>query len=151
MKRKELKLEVLEAPEQDFLMYSIFSYLNDYHLCWEINQKFGIRLSRCNDYVIDRQKTSERAFSVYHFFSQEERRTYLLVSNKSEYGPLMLDLPKVDYFFRISGLIEGIDEKEVFSKFRKIENVMMTMNAENHSLNKKGKEQLINIFEELCQ
>ena len=101
MRKQTSVHESIVIPQNKHLLLSIFSYLNDYHLCWEINQKFDINLSRLSDLRIIDHEIGVKIFSVYSYFSETNKRNYTLISNKSGNGPLVKELPKVDFFLRI--------------------------------------------------
>lgn len=145
---KQVKVyESIVAPKYKTMYLSIFSYLNDYHLCWEINQKFDINLTRYEDFAIVDKEFGVKQFSVYGYTSEVDKRRYILISNKSDNGPLVIELPKVDYFFRVTGCLDGDDERFFSSQFRSIDSVITTVNARMHHLTAKGRRSLNEIFE----
>jgi hypothetical protein len=146
MKKQVKTYESIVAPQQKTMLLSVFSYLNDYHLCWEINQKFNINLTRYDDFTLIDHDLGVRKYSVYAYESEIEKRTYILISNKSDNGPMVAELAKVDYLFRVTGYIDSNDEHYFTSQFRTIDSVLTTMNTSKYALPAKVKRVLNEIF-----
>jgi hypothetical protein len=136
----------LVTPQNNSLLLSVFSYLNDYHLCWEINQIFDINLVRYDDFSFVDHATGTKSFSVYGYESEIDKRHFILIANKSFNGPLVVELPKVDYFFWVSGYVDAQDEQLFSQRIKNIQCVLTTINTYNNGLSAKCKRSLKEVF-----
>ena len=96
-KRKKHILSL--EPEFDFDMIGICSHHSDYRLAWSINNKLGLQLSKCDDYLLtDRKGEIKSSHSMYEYEDANDRLNYYMIKNKCQGQFLIHEKPTIDYF-----------------------------------------------------
>ena len=92
----KLKLDL--DPDPEVFLIAISSHVNDYRLCWSLNCKLGISLSRRNK---DIEEPGPEQMAHYTAFDHTEEITqaqFTLVSNHAPEGVLVTDQRQTDFF-----------------------------------------------------
>jgi len=116
---KTEKLHISFDSFFDFKLIGISCSEKDYRLCWAINQKLGIDMSRVMETNLEsRQHIAD--FPFYEFIDEENGRIFRLLANKFDNKILMNELKTIDYLFLIQGedanlpsVIEKISAMEI--------------------------------------
>lgn len=96
-KRKKHILSL--EPEFDFDMVGICSHHSDYRLAWSINNKLGLQLCKCEDYLMtDKKGEIKSSHSMYEFEDDTNRLNYYMIKNKCQGQYLIQEKPTIDYF-----------------------------------------------------
>ncbi len=102
-----------EQESFDFGLIGISSAENDYRISWILNNAMGYRLTRQENLQVYHKRLDDpQEFSQYQYNDEETLLGYRLLSNKSENGYLLEEMPNIDFLLQVSGdLNEGfIDE-----------------------------------------
>lgn len=85
-------------PEINFDVVGICSHHSDYRLVWAINEKLGMRLIKCDDYLMtDKKGNVSSNHSMFEFEDEMNRLQYYMIKNKSEGQYLVKEKPVIDY------------------------------------------------------
>lgn len=90
------KLDV--DPDPEVILIGISSHVNDYRLCWALNQALGINLARRESDITGQGPERMASFSAFDHVDPGTEARYLLVNNHSGEGVLMKEHRHVDYF-----------------------------------------------------
>lgn len=91
MARHKLDLE----PEPDAVVIGISSHVNDYRLCWALNKRLGVTLTRREKDIV---ASTGAQFAAYDHQDEETGARLMLISNRSEGVLLLKDQKQADYF-----------------------------------------------------
>jgi hypothetical protein len=102
------KIHILKEKESyDFGLIGISSPENDYRISWILNNAKGYRLVRQEDLEFPHKQLDDpQRFHQFRYFDEESLLLYRLISNKSENGYLIWDMPRADYLILVSGELE---------------------------------------------
>ena len=111
--------------EIDFDLIGICSQHNDYRLAWNINEKIGLNLAKCDeDYVLTNKKGEAVSnHSMYSFEDEENRLTYYLIKNKHQGKFLIPEKPSIDYFFFLHDNI-AIELDELMNDLKSVPSIL---------------------------
>lgn len=79
-----------------YSIIGISTPLKDYMLVFHLNRGLSLSLRKIHDFHHEEQKPS--AFPFFFFRNPDERRSYMLIGNKSPEGFLIPSLKTLDYF-----------------------------------------------------
>ncbi len=97
----KLKLDIEPVP--DVHIIAISSHVNDYRLCWSLNNTLGIAMERRRR-DMEGQGPEQRAyFSAFDHTDDAGQANITLVSNHAPEGVLLLDQRQADFFLLIDG------------------------------------------------
>lgn len=109
----------------DFKLIGISSYENDYKLCWQLNRRFSFDFSRQKDLETLQPRTGRKLrFPVFRYTDPDTGFEYYLISNRHPWGNLVPEQKKTDYFMKIEGDPELIDEGLLVQGIRDIPSVV---------------------------
>jgi hypothetical protein len=128
---KSVKVKLPEEFLPDFHILCISSSLNDYRICWSINNVLSLQLSKVTEYIPFKPEPTNQRFSVYSNISGLDFFKYFLISNKSEHVSLVNNLSDFDYFFCVVGKMNPQDESKLISTLQTIENVILVAKADS--------------------
>ena len=115
------------TPEYDYLLYALISFEKDYKLIWDINNSLGMDFIRTEDFSsFNRKINSEQLFSCFEYRDENSYLKYRVISNKSENGPLLDELKRIDYLVMITGDFQedfSSDFLTILKKIKSIQNV----------------------------
>ncbi len=118
-KKIALKLDY-QSP---FTVFSIFSTQKDYRLAWLLNENLGFELERIKDYTHLFSGTKSSWFPLFCFDYKQYRTLVILLGNKSAEGVIFDENPPPDYMLLLLRASEFINQKELLSKLRKIDQI----------------------------
>lgn len=111
------------VPEYDFLLIGIFCSHRDYRLCFELNRKLNMQLTRQPDLeMIMEKKGSTSWFSRYFFENEDGEETYLVV-NRGTNGHFIMEMKMVDFFVVIKNAARQTDADRLTTEIMEIKNV----------------------------
>ena len=110
----------LKAPVYHF--FCINTTLNDYHLCWAINETLQYNLTRKEDL---RLGDSMKTFSVFQGKTENSLCVLTLLSLKSESSTLMKELTLFDFLVCIEGHLTHNEIVTFQTEISKIKNVIL--------------------------
>lgn len=124
MPKKVQKIKLKLSSEHSFHLFGIVSSENDYTLSWKLNNTLGINLKKTNDKEIPDNKSEKiKQFSKFEYYSETTDISYLLLSNKSEFGFLIPEQKQIDYFFKVEA-DAGFDIKNIRTKIKKTKGIL---------------------------
>lgn len=107
-------------PLQDYRFFCINAPINDYKMCWLINNTLNLQLKRVDDIAIDEH--SLQTFSCYK--QESELLNYILIALKNEQAFLFKDFNQFDYIFGVISHEENIVDVHFSSLLAGIQNVV---------------------------
>lgn len=123
MAKKVYKLKGLQ-PES-FRVICIASHQNHYRLSWALNKALNVHFKKSDDLVIKLNKAKvDQRFFKYSFLKETIPATFHLISNKSEQGFLLKELPNIDYFLKVVGEVEEQYFTDVINKIKNLDIVI---------------------------
>ncbi|MGQ0828200.1 MAG: IPExxxVDY family protein [Bacteroidota bacterium] len=138
MKKHLLEIEY----DYDFILIGISSHEKDYRICWALNNKLGLELTKTDPLEIKDKKQDETSvFSLFVCERPDDFMEYLIIANRSEKGLLIPEQKQMDYFFVIKGEMEDEKIEETISKIREINFVLTAVRIDPSVL--KSKQNLI--------
>ncbi|MFT6923187.1 MAG: hypothetical protein ACJA1C_002197 [Crocinitomicaceae bacterium] len=122
---KKKKYTLTIDYEIDFDLIGICSHHNDYRLAWNINEKIGLNLAKCDeDYVLtDKKGEAVSNHSMYSFEDEENRLTYYLIKNKHQGKFLIPEKPSIDYFLFLHDNI-AIELDELMNDLKSVPSIL---------------------------
>ena len=122
---KKKKYTLTIDYEIDFDLIGICSHHSDYRLAWNINEKIGLNLAKCDeDYVLTNKKGEAVSnHSMYSFEDEENRLTYYLIKNKHQGKFLIPEKPSIDYFFFLHDNI-AIELDELMNDLKSVPSIL---------------------------
>ena len=121
-KRKKHILSL--EPEFDFDMVGICSHHSDYRLAWNINDKLGLRLCKCDDYVTtDRKGDIKSSHSMYEFEDTINRLNYFMIKNKCQGQFLIHEKPTIDFFLFLCDN-SAIEIEELLTNLKAVSSIL---------------------------
>ncbi len=127
---KKLKLSPEHAP--DFTFIGIACHLKDYKMAFNLNSSLGLSLKRVSDFTSPDH--TDRLYSFFQCYNQEERKNFMLISNHHPDGKLLPKLKNFDFFLVSDELIATSRLEFLLSKIRKTEKVLMAAKIEREKL-----------------
>ena len=100
MTRIRKKLFPFTLPTQHVISVAVVTTQPDYGLCWQLNKRLHIGLSRMTPDAEIRLKNGN-SVSFTRFEYQDEGLSYQLVSNRTASGPVFSRLDQVDFVFHV--------------------------------------------------
>lgn len=154
------KLLVDDFDDETYILIAVHCRLEDYRLAYLINQYLTINLSR-KPQDLDLNYTAS-SYSVYEWNNKSDYMTWNLIANtckkeeESLYSSgalfstsdkviktynLITELKQVDYFIKISGEIQNINQKLILGKLQAIPQIITSYTVDLTKI--KSKEHLI--------
>ena len=93
-----VKLKLDAEPDPDVFLIAISSHVNDYRLCWSLNRKLGLALSRRNEDIDQPGPERMAHFTAFDHVEEATLAQYSLVSNHAPDGVLVPDQRQADFF-----------------------------------------------------
>jgi hypothetical protein len=150
----------------DFVLIGISSHEKDYRLCWALNNKLGLELTKQESLEIKGKKQiTPSYFSFFTFNHEDEFKEYSILANFSESKSLELhetslfgalektkadhteneylipEQKQMNYFLVINGEFENEEVDELIKKIKEIDNVQTALRIDPKTL--KSKQNLI--------
>ena len=132
MAKYTLKLD----EDYDFDLIGLCSYLGDYRVCWLINKKLGLKLTKSLEPFMVSGKRGEilSGHSFYEWHNEEENVSYYLLKNKEVSKYLIPEKSQIDFFLIIKE--QGIvDVPSVIEKLKEIQGILLVMDFDPNTLN----------------
>jgi len=138
----------------DFLLIGISSHEKDYRLCWAINNKLNIELTKQDSLEIKGKKQNTPSYFSFFFFENPDAfKEYVIVANFSESKEaeanklfeeneyLIPEQKSMDYFFIIKGELDSDEINDILIQLKEINTIQAAMRIDVKSL--KNKQNLI--------
>lgn len=97
------KLKLDSDPDPDVLLIAISSHVNDYRLCWALNNSLGIDLGRRKKDIEEQGPEHPAYFSAFDHTEEATQANITLVSNHAPEGVLVNEQRQADYFLIVDG------------------------------------------------
>ena len=153
---KKLTLDI--GYNFDFALVGITSHIKDYKISWLLNNNLKFNFIKIMDYLISNEtkkqtkkenflfdkkedaslNSSINGFSQYYYQIEENHVSYFLISNKSENGLLIPELPIVDYFILIQGPITENEIEKFITSIREIPDISTVYKVDVSKLKSKN-------------
>lgn len=126
----KLKLDTDIVPEVSVL--AISSHVNDYRLCWALNNSMGIGMVRRRQDPGRQGRAQEERPSAFDHFDEPSQTHITLVGNHTPQGLLLPEHRNADFFLLLDHECT-LDPKEALAMVRQAEFVLMAYPLEiNH-------------------
>lgn len=149
------KIDISDFNEVNYELIALNTILDDYHLCFHINQKLGISLQRNNQDILYQGKVDIEGFSIFSFEDDFQDLYWSLVQNQKwssfsvevntlfgetqEKLYLLPEYKNVDFFLKIENAEFSDSElQEILSKLKEIKNVTAAFRVDVASLKSKN-------------
>lgn len=132
-----IKLTLDFEEEYDFELIGISSHVKDYRLSWELNREMNFDLIKGKDYELN-VKGENQLYSFFSYIDEENKQEFYLIDNRSEYGVLIPEEKKADYFLLIKGYINEDQKSQLIKRIGNIKSVLTTYHVEVESLKSKS-------------
>jgi hypothetical protein len=146
-------LEIDDFCEEEYSLIGIHSTLEDYKLAYLLNKNLSTKFYKVKeDLEFVREKTKV-SFSIYNYENNENDFDWFLITNsyrrenKSISKDLLLtsetktylipEKKKVDFFLKISGIVEYEFVLKTINKIKNIENVITAFSIDKNTLKSK--------------
>jgi hypothetical protein len=134
------KHKLSDRQEPDFMLFGISSVDNDYHLSWTLNNDLGMKLVKHEDLeVFHKRLEGKQEFSQFSYFDENSLNHYRLLSNRSENGYLLEELPNVDYLLQVSGDVDSGFSDHLLKQLNGLESIRLAFTIETAGLKSAGK------------
>jgi hypothetical protein len=135
------KIHTLKEKESyDFGLIGISSPENDYRITWILNNAFGFNLSRREDLEIYHKKLEgAQAFHQFEYHDEDTLLDYRLLSNKSEHGYLLEEMPNMDYLLQITGEWNEVVLNTLIGRIKLLEGIRLAVRIDPDLLKSKKK------------
>ncbi|MFA6923806.1 MAG: IPExxxVDY family protein [Bacteroidales bacterium] len=148
----------------NYELLGITSSSKDYKISWLLNKTLGFNFKKIEDFQItplnkNKKETVEifnqksennisennniTGFSQYYFAIEENHTFYFLISNRSEKGTLITELPSVDYFVLIKGPVKNEEIKDCIEKINALPEINTVYKVDLNKLKQQSKQNLI--------
>lgn len=84
--------------EPDVFLIAISSHVNDYRLCWSLNNSLGLELCRRSTDIEGQGPEQMAYFSAFDHTEEETMASIRLISNHAPEGVLVADQRQADFF-----------------------------------------------------
>ncbi len=129
-----------DKQELDFLLIGISSADNDYHLSWLLNNNCGLQLSRMENLEVFHKRLEEKqVFSQFNFYDDNGIIHYRLLSNRSENGYLLEEVPNMDYLLQVSGDLDSGFADRLNKLLNDLDGVRLALTIEHKGLKSAAK------------
>ena len=95
----KLKLDIDSQP--DVFLIAISSHVNDYRLCWSLNNSLGLELCRRSKDIEGKGPERMAYFSAFDHTEEETQACITLISNHAPEGVLVADHRQADFFLLV--------------------------------------------------
>ncbi|MEI7594272.1 MAG: IPExxxVDY family protein [Bacteroidota bacterium] len=136
-----MKKYTLDAEyDFDFFMIAICSQIKDYRLAWFINKTLEINFEKTDNHCVFIRKADPEPseFSMYIYNEEENHSQFILLSNHSETGDLLIELKQFDYFIIINGTLFDEQNDSILKAVRSINSVLLVKEIEPSLLKSKN-------------
>jgi hypothetical protein len=117
----KLKLDL--EPDPEVTVIGISSHVHDYRLCWSINKRVGLELTRRRKDITEENNGIMARYSAYDHVDDMTKARYTLVNNHSDNGILMREYRHADFFLVVDN--ELADRRpDLLEEIRKAEFVL---------------------------
>jgi hypothetical protein len=152
--------------DYNFLLIGISSHEKDYRICWALNNKLGINLTKQDSLEIkDKKQSTPSHFSFFRFEDEDAFAEYSVIANFSEskvlaaaantlFGAderdpgskgenelLIPEQRQMNYFFVVRAELQPEQEEEMLKQIKQIDIVLTAIRIDANSL--KSKQNLI--------
>ncbi len=119
----------------DFILLGIVTSDKDYIISHKINQNLGLKLSVCDDLIIDNEMLEvKQTFSLYKYIDESFVLEYRLFKNIGYDGYLIPENKNIDYFLQIIGEIAKEKIQKYLVKLKNLDGVLTTINIDTSKL-----------------
>lgn len=97
------KLKLESGPDPDVFLIAISSHVNDYRLCWALNNSLGIDLGRRRKDIEEQGPEHPAYFSAFDHTEEATQANITLISNHAPEGVLVNEQRQADFFLVVDG------------------------------------------------
>ena len=127
------KLKLDSDPDPDVHLIAISSHVNDYRLCWSLNNSLGIVMERRRRDMEGQGPEQQAYFSAFDHTEEPTQANFTLVSNHAPEGVLLIDQRQADYFLVVDreSLMRPLD---LLDRVRQADFVLAAFNLDIRNL-----------------
>lgn len=127
------KLKLDSDTDPDVFLIAISSHVNDYRLCWSLNNSLGIDLGRRQNDIESQGPEQLAHFSAFDHIEESTQANVCLVSNHAPEGVLFADQRQTDFFLVVDGE-STLSPTETLDRVRRAEFVLTAFNVDIKNL-----------------
>lgn len=105
----------------DFSIWGINAAMEDYRVCWHLNELLHWKLKRISDIEYYSPKLKEyKSFHAFSYNNEMDFYTLEFIQNKKDGQILIPELKNIDYFLLLNGEEDYFDESSFLASFSKV-------------------------------
>jgi len=132
----KFKLEV--EYDYDFVLIGICCHEKDYRICWALNSKLGLELSKAPDFEIkDKKYKDPSRYSLFEYIKEEQYIEFYVIANKSQQVLLIPEHKQADYFLLIKGIVTTGQKETIIKDIREIPMILTAFDIDPNELKSK--------------
>jgi len=125
---KKLSSNIDYAAEFSFI--GISSHLKDYRLSFFINQQYGMKLRKIEDFVQEDEQQNLFNYSLFYYHCPETNNNFCLISNHHSEKKLIQVYKQFDYFLLVQNNLPLAKKKDLILNLKKIPNLLAAYEIE---------------------
>jgi len=130
----------IDAIDFNFYIWGIHSPMEDYRLCWLLNNILQWDFRRVNDLEIYNDRDNmPMHFNAYKFENTADLYTIELIQNKHEGFILLPELKNFDYLFLFQGEEDYFNKDEITELLKKIQGIQSIFEIDIEQIKSKYK------------
>jgi hypothetical protein len=129
---------IISAISYNFNIWGINSALEDYRLCWLLNQMLEWKLIRVEDIAFYNQKEKKyNNFSAYKFINDIDYYTVEIIKNKNNGNVLIPEMKNFDYIFLFQGEQDYFNKDEITLLFKQLKGIQSIFEIDMENIKSK--------------
>ncbi len=123
MKKNKEFLEF--TPAVDYYLAAISCHQKCHRFAWELNNALDCSFERVEDYEVITKKGQTAAYRMFEWREVDDRFSYVLLQNKSNFGPLIPEHAKMDFLFAVAGIHAHVNAPDLLKRIKQINDVVL--------------------------
>lgn len=112
------------TPTADYYLAAISCHQKCHRFVWELNRVLDCSFERVEDYEIITKEGQTAAFRMYEWRDEDDRFSYVILHNRSNFGPLIPEHDKMDFLFAVTGVHSFIDTAVLLKHIKRVNDVL---------------------------
>ena len=131
---KKIVLETRSEPTF-FTFVGISCHLIDYRFIYELNKQLDFNFVKEKDFPgLSTNSDKSSSFSFYHYYDEDQRLAYFLLSNRGLDGLLFPGLKESDFILVIEGVFRNPKKETFLTSLRQVPKILMAYEIKHTSL-----------------
>lgn len=113
------------TPSVDYYLAAVSCHQKSHRFVWELNRVLDCSFERVEDYEIITKEGQTAAYRMYECREEDERFSYVVLQNKSNFGPLIPEHANMDFLFAVTGVYDFVDAAGLLKNIKQIKEVLL--------------------------